>query len=507
MLRSIKTSFKETVIYSIGNIAVKIVGLILIPLYTNPEYFTIDEFGLLGILEICGLVLTAFMASALPQSLIRWYWDDEFKNNQKGIFFMSYSTQIVVSIIFCLLFIPLSGTFSEIIFGNDKLRDILALVIVASAIQAVNNILNTLMRLQTKSILYSATNLSKLAVVLGLTLYFVIVQGMGLKGIYLAQVTGNSLIVIYLTGYGIRNSSIFFDWKVFKSMSAYGYPLLLANISAVTLTVIDRFALNSFAAAPLKSVALYTLAFKITSVLKLVIVDSMKLAIGPMMIKRMYSSDNKRFYSKVMLYSSYVLMFAITGISAYSYEVIKVLADVKEFWAAVTIIPVLSLSVFFINLKEVTVYGLHIAKKTGIIGTIVVFSALISLGLNILLIPGWDIMGAAIATLLTQLIYWLSVYYFSQRVFHVPYELIKILLIVVAGMIISFACQLFNGMELLPRLLLKTACVFSFPFILLLFNFYEDAEWQAIKGFVKKWSKPGRLGENLKSLKNIRDDF
>lgn len=505
MLRSIKTSFKETMIYSIGNIAVKIVGLILIPLYTNPDYFTIDEFGLLGILEICGLVLTAFMASALPQSLIRWYWDDEFKDNQKGIFFMSFSAQLVVSGLFCLLFVPLSGTFSEIIFGDSKLSDVLVLVIIASAIQAVNNILNTLMRLQTRSILYSATNLSKLALVLALTLYFVIVKGMGLKGIYLAQVIGNALIVIYLTGYGIRNSSIFFDMKIFRSMSAYGYPLLLANISAVTLTVIDRFALNSL--APLKSVALYTLAFKITSVLKLVIVDSMKLAIGPMMIKRMYSSDNKRFYSKVLLYSSFVLMFAITGISAYSYEVIKVLADAREFWAAVTIIPVLSLSVFFINLKEVTVYGLHIAKKTGIIGIIVVFSALMSLGLNIVLISRWDIMGAAVATLFTQLIYWLAVYYFSQRVFHVPYELMKILMIIIVGMIISFACQLFNGMDLLPRLLLKTACVFSFPFIFLLFNFYEDAEWQAIKGFVRKWSKPGRLGENIKSLKNIRDDF
>lgn len=505
MLRSIKTSFKETVIYSIGNIAVKIVGLILIPLYVNPAYFSIEDFGLLGILEICGLVLTAFMASALPQSLTRWYWDDEFRNNQKGIFFMSFSIQIVVSALFCLLFIPLSGTFSEIIFGDSKLSDVLVLVIIASAIQAVNNILNTLMRLQSRSILYSATNLSKLALVLALTLYFVIAKGMGLKGIYLAQVLGNAVIVIYLTVYGIRNSSVFFDLKIFKSMSAYGYPLLLANISAVTLTVIDRFSLNSL--APLKSVALYTLAFKITSVLKLVIVDSMKLAIGPMMIKRMYSSDNKRFYSKVLLYSSYVLMFAITGISAYSYEVIKVLADQKEFWAAVTIIPVLSLSVFFINLKEVTVYGLHIARKTGIIGTIVVFSAVIGLGLNLLLIPHLDIMGAALATLLTQMVYWLAVYNFSQRVFHVPYELVKIFKIVVVGMVISFTCQLFNGVEILPRLLLKTVCVFSFPFVFLLLNFYEDAEWQAIKGFVKKWSKPGRLGENIKSLKNIRDDF
>jgi O-antigen/teichoic acid export membrane protein len=505
MLRSIKTSFKETIIYSFGNIAVKIVGLILIPLYTNPKYFTVDDFGVLGILEISALVITAFMASALPQSLVRWYWDDNFRDKQKQIFFIALSTQLVISILFCILLLPFSDQFSLMIFSDSRLGTTLSLVVISSALQAVNNILNTLMRLQTRSVLYSTTNLLKLAIVLLLTIYLVVSRGMGLEGIYMAQVIGNAIIVLMLAGYAVKNSIVYFDFGILRSMSSYSFPLLLANISAVILTVIDRFALNSLSV--LKSVALYTLAFKITSVLKLVLVDSIKLAVGPMMIKRMYSPDNKRFYSKVLLYSSYVLMFAIVVISAYSYEAIKVLADAKAYWGAVAIIPLLSLSIFFVNMKEVTVYGLHIAKKTSIIGIIVIFSAVISLAFNILLIPRWDIMGAAFATLLTQLLYWLACYYFSQRVFPVPYENGKILLILIAGLILSFGCQLFNHMDTLTRLLLKTACVLSYPALLYLLKFYEPVELAAIKGFYNKWKHLDRLGENIKSLKNISDDF
>ena len=88
MLDSIKISVKDTVIYGFGNVAVKIVGLILIPLYTNPEYFNVDDFGVLGILEISALVLTAILASSLPQSLTRWYWDKDFVQEQKSIFFI-----------------------------------------------------------------------------------------------------------------------------------------------------------------------------------------------------------------------------------------------------------------------------------------------------------------------------------------------------------------------------------------------------------------------------------
>ncbi|MEI6048208.1 MAG: polysaccharide biosynthesis C-terminal domain-containing protein [Bacteroidota bacterium] len=504
MLKSIKISLKDTLIYGFGNIAVKVVGLILIPLFTDPKFFSIEEFGVLGILEISGLVLTASMASALPQSLTRWFWDKEHKDNQKGIFFMSLMTQLIVSVTFCLLLIPLSGTLSELIFSKTDWSRVIILVILASGIQAINNIINTLMRLQSKSLLYTITNLFKLTTVLSLTLYFILSKKMGLEGIYLAQVIGNTLVVLFLLGYTIKNSLVFFDKTIFRSMNIYGFPLFLANISAVLLNVIDRYSLNSLAL--LKSVALYTLAFKISSVLKLVIGDSMKLALGPIILKRIDSPDNKRFYSKVLLYSSYVMMFAIVGISMFSFELIKVMTKSKEFWDAVVIIPILSLSIFFVNMKDVTVYGLHIAKKTGIIGIIVVFSTVLSLVFNILFIPLWGITGAAVATLLSQAIYWFGCYYYSQRAFYVPYEIRKISVMLITGSILAFSSLLLNGMDLLPRLLLKTVCFVSFPFILYLFNFYEPIELQSIRGFLIKWSNIKNLKNNLNSLKGITDE-
>jgi O-antigen/teichoic acid export membrane protein len=505
MLKSIKISFKDTVIYGLGNVSVKLVGLLLIKLYTNKEYFTTDDFGRIGLLEISAVVLTSFLASGLPQSLTRWFWDKDHKDNQKGIFFMSLSTQVFVSLIFCLLLIPLSGKISLLILRSPDWSKVITYVILASAIQAVNNIINTLMRLQSKSLLFTITNLLKLTSVLGLTIYFIISKKMGIEGIYLAQVIGNALIVLLLLGYTIKNIVVYFDKLIFKSMGTYGFPLLLANISAALLSVVDRFSLSSLTV--LKSVALFTLAAKITSVLKLTIVDSIRLALGPMMIKRINSPDNQRFYSKVLLYTSFIMMFAIVVISMFSYELIKVLSDSKEFWGAVIVVPVLALSVFFVNMKEVTVYGLHIAKKTNIIGIIVVADLIISIGLNILLIPIWDITGAAIATLLSQFLYWYACFHFSQKVFYVPYEMRKIVLILVVGAALSFSALLINRLELLPRLLLKTVCVISFPFVLYLFGFYEPVELQAIRGFVAKWSKLGNLRANLKSLKGITDEY
>jgi O-antigen/teichoic acid export membrane protein len=137
---------------------------------------------------------------------------------------------------------------------------------------------------------------------------------------------------------------------------------------------------------------------------------------------------------------------------------------------------------------------------------IVVFSTVFSIILNIILIPFWDITGAAIATLLSQFIYWYACYYFSQKAFYIPYEMRKITTMFLIGAGLSFCSLFLNGMPLLPRMILKTGCLISFPFILYLFNFYESIELQSIRGFIVKWSNIKTFKNNLKSLKGITDD-
>ncbi len=505
MLGSLKTTVKDTLIYGFGNIAVKVVGLILIPIYTNPKYFTIDDFGIIGLLDISALLLTALLTVSLPQSFIRWYWDKDYVNNQKGIFFMALLSQIIVATLACLLLIPVSPFLSRTLFHDTSWSKVISLVILSSALQVINNMVNTLMRLQSRSTLYTFINILKLIIVLPLTLWLILGRHMGIEGIYLAQVIGNVLFILFLSGYTIRNCRLWFDRKVYRDMSIYGVPLFLSGVAAVLLNVIDRYSLNTWSV--LKSVALYTLAFKISSVLKLVIVDSINKSILPAFLKKMDSPDNKRFYSKILLYTSYVVMFSIVGLSIFSYEITKVISISTKFWDAVIIIPVLALSVFFINMKEVMIYGLHIAKKTRIISLIVVGATILNLLLNMILIPVWDIKGAAAATLISQIFYWFACYYYAQKSFFIPYETRKLVVLFLTGAFLTFSGLFLSGLNLGPRLVIKSFLVIIFPFILYLFNFYDPIEIQSIKGLIMKWSNLKNLRSNINSLRNIHDDL
>ena len=111
------------------------------------------------------------------------------------------------------------------------------------------------------------------------------------------------------------------------------------------------------------------------------------------------------------------------------------------------------------------------------------------------------------ATLVTQLVYWLLNYYFSQKEYFIPYEKRKILIMFLTGALLSFAGFFLNEMHIVPRLIIKTICVISFPFLLYLFNFYEKAELNAIRGFTTKWSDLRNLGKNLRSLRGIQKEI
>ena len=93
MIKNIKLATKNSLIYSLGNISVKFVGLILIPIYTNTEFLSFDDYGVLAILEAGTQFFIAILGLALIQAYTRWYWDDEFKEKQKSIFFTLISSK------------------------------------------------------------------------------------------------------------------------------------------------------------------------------------------------------------------------------------------------------------------------------------------------------------------------------------------------------------------------------------------------------------------------------
>ncbi len=498
MLKDIKETSKHSAVYLIGNIAIKVTGLILIPLYTNPKYLSIIDYGALAILEATVILLVGIIATPMRSSLIRWYWDKKYVAHQKSIFYSTIAFLLIIIIPTTLILIHYSDFLSSLLFKSIDYTLILKFTFLSIGFKILNDQILNLAKLQSKSLLYSSALILKLTLILGIILWGIMLKGYGLIIIWQANAIGEFIILLLLIPYASKNIKISFQKKILKEMLAYGFPLMLAATSGVLLAVTDRYMLNSMSG--MEKTGIYSLGFRIANTLKIVISSSLALALAPLLMKKIHTEGSRRFYSKVMTYTGFIFTLGLLGLSLFSLEILKIFTGSAEYWAANGVIPIISFALFFGLLKDNITIGLIIEKKTKVIGLLIFITSMLNIILNLLFIPIWDIYGAALATVCSQMFFFITMAVQAQKAYFIPYEWKKIATLFLLALLLIIFSLTISDMNIILRLPIKIALFVSFPFILYLLHFYDDVELVQIKNIFKTWRNPKKLKENMKRI-------
>lgn len=498
MLTRIKQATKDTIIYSLGNISTKIIGLVLLPLYTDK--LSVAEYGVLGTVEITIQLLIAVFSFSLHSALNRWYWDKNFRDKQKSIFYTVLISTVLGSLLMILLLAPFTGMFSEVLLDSRDYGYLFLLLLISAAFQILARLVLSLIRLQRKSLLFTTTNILKLLVTLGLTIYFIVDLKRGIEGILEAQIIGFVFFILLNLKMILKNLYPVFERSILKEMVWFSYPLAISAMSGVLLTVTDRYAVRYIGG--LEDMGLYSLGFKVANVLKIFVINSVASALLPLKFQMMDKPGNKRFYSKIMTYTALGFTVLLLFLSLFSQEAIKLLAQNPDYWSAYQIVPILCYSQFFLLLRHNARFGLIVEKKTKIISLIMIVVSILNIGLNILLVSFYGIIGASVAALLAQVIFFVFIYGYAQKHYPIPYEVRKLFVLLLLSVAVILVAFLYvNPMELIPRIIIKFGLIVSFPFMLYLLKFYEPVELQRLRGAWHKWKNPANWKENLKQIK------
>lgn len=477
MYELLKKTFSNSAIYSLGNLSTKLTGFILIPFYT--KHLTTSEYGVFGILEVTSTALIAIFGLQLYSAFARWYFDKEYKTLQESIFYTSTVALILVTSISAIPLLLFADHISDILFDTSEHAFIVQIMVISSMLQIVTTLPATLLRMQDKPGMFVTTNITRLVVILALTVYLLAFLQLGLKAIFIAQVAGNVVYMLMLGPYSLRNFSPDFNFRALKEMLQFSLPLLFASISSLIILLADKYILRI--TSGLGASGLYSFGYKIANTVYYFFVESVNLALSPIIFKLMNEQNNKRFYSKIMTYLAFVVLLLIIGISLFNREVIMLLSRNSAYHEASTIVPIIAFSALFLTMKDTSVRALSIAKKTKIISTIIIVISLLNLLLNGLLTPPFGMYGAATAFLITQIIYFLLVYRFAQKSYFIPYENRKIFVMATLSVIIIILSTLFLKEVSAVNILIKISLLGAFPFVLYFFGFYEKIELQRIK--------------------------
>jgi O-antigen/teichoic acid export membrane protein len=258
-----------------------------------------------------------------------------------------------------------------------------------------------------------------------------------------------------------------------------------AELSLYALSFIDRILLVRLAG--LAEAGLYAVAVKFAQGVN-VLVRGFQLAWPPLAYSIADDEEARPVYARIVTWFLALCAFAVTGLWLLAPWIARLLTA-PEFFESYEAVGLVASGVTLYALYLVLVVVLGRTGRTEFAFPATAAGAVANIALNLVLIPPYGIVGAGIALVASYVVVIGVMLFFTQRLFHVPYEWARIgHAILVAVLLIAI------GTTLLPisgagALFGRLAIALAYPVLLWLSRFPSASE----RAQIQRLLRPGEL--------------
>lgn len=256
-----------------------------------------------------------------------------------------------------------------------------------------------------------------------LSLWMVLNLGMKWEGRILAQVVSYiifasfGLYILYKNGWFYLN----LNREYIKDALNYGWPLIPHAIGAIIMTMSDRLFITNMVG--LSDTGLYSVGYALGSVIGF-IENSFNIAFVPWLFKRLKNNDEKLKISIVKLtYLYFVVIILLALAISYFFQYFFVFIVGDKFTGAKDFIFWIALSFAFSGMYKMVVNYIFYVGKTKILAWLTFSSAMLNILFNYILINHYGAVGAAMSTLVVNIIFFFLTWILSNRIYKMPWLL------------------------------------------------------------------------------------
>jgi len=475
---------KHSAIYGMGHILSRSIGFFLLPLYTNhipPNEYAIYIYGYAFIPFIAILY-----SAGINFAQLRYYILAKTEQEKSRIFFTSFYSTLVVSLIFSVLFLFLSKQISVLVFGDANYGYLVKISCGILLSDALALLMFNVLRAEEKSFQFVAFNLFTVIITIVFNILFIVVYKKGIDGIFIANLiasTATLALLLILTKSHFKGA---FSYPLLKELFKFGLPLIPSSISVVILTVIDRFIIRKLMGD--ESVGIYGAGYKMGMIMSLLI-TAFRYAWHPFYLSiAQDDKDAKEIFSKVLTYFIFICCAIFLSISLFIDEIVRfqifgLTIFGKEYWQSTVIVPAILGSYIFYGVYLNLQTAVYLENKTQYLFYLTGLSAIINIVANFLFIPHLGLLGAAYATLIAYVFMTVAIYFYTNKLYPVQYEWLRISKLSVLCLLLYII-----GKYSYPHKpsVFKLIFIAAYFFILYFVGFYEKKEISRIKIFLKQ---------------------
>lgn len=444
----------QTAIYGLSSIVGRLVNFWLFPIYTY--VFLPEEYGVVTELYAYVAFLIVMLTYGMETAFFRFSSQEKDLAHRQKIF----STSLISVFVTAALFLILSQFWMAAIsswMGYESHPEYIRYFIWIIALDAVVTIPFARLRLLNKPIPFALINVGTILVNIGLNLFLILycpaaynnpdafghsfIQGwydpsIGIGYIFIANLISSALKFLLLSPW---MKDVFTGWHriIFKKLFPYALPLLILGLAGIINETFDRafYTRLSGLSEPLAKAQLgiYGACYKIAMLLSIGI-QAYRFAAEPFVFSLKSGTESNKTQADIMKY--YIIVASFLTLIILCFLDLIILMIGKEFREGRDVIPILLVSYIFFGALFNLSFWFKLNDKTKFGALIAITGAVVTIILNVILVPKIGYYGSAWATFAAYAAMLSLSLYLGQRLHPIPYNYRELLgyLVVAAGL-------------------------------------------------------------------------
>ena len=414
---------RNTAIYGTGQVLLRMVSLLLLPLYTS--YLTPTDYGISSILGVMIYFLAPIFQLGISSAMGIVYFAREERTERAATIWTAFATLAASAALLAVAGWALSDRLAVTLFSASQseydLSYLVTLTLVTAAMSIATHPLLARLQFEERAKTFVAITLGSSALSIALSVVFIVGLRRGVAGFIEAAAIAQTVTLVVAMVVSLRGLPFKVRRTIARELLVLGMPLIPGILAVYVMLQGNKVLLQ--VGAGLGELGIYTLGFNI-GLLMTLLVSGFTNAWFPFFSSFMQEQDQARpLFARVLTY--YVLGAGTVSLLFFigAQPVIR-LATQPAFWGAYVSVGPSAAAQFLIGVHSILLAGMYFAKEVRFMVVIQGAAAAVSVVLNLLLIPPWGVAGAAVALVLgfgvmIVLQHWWNV---ARLHFQIPYE-------------------------------------------------------------------------------------
>ena len=446
-MSGLKRFFKDTIIYGIAAVLPRVINFLLVRVHTDAlpasDYAENTNF------YIWIALFTVLLTFGMETSFFRFYKSEEKKD---ALIATSFISVFVAAILFVAIAFSFSGFFTNMFdFSQNPMQ--FKLFIGILAIDAVSVVPFAYLRASNRPIKYTAIKMMNVGIIVVINLLFLkFIPELKASGknipeflntafestnivnfIFIANLIGSAASLILLLPF-LRKFKWHFNGVLFKKMLNYSWPIAVAGIAYVINENLDKYLIGQM--MDKTAMGIYSACYKLAIFMNLYIM-AFRLGAEPFFFNHSDHKDARETYARILNYFIIVGALVFVGIVVFL-DVIKQLFINQQYWDAIVIVPIVLLANLFLGIYHNLSVWYKLTDKTRYGMLFSIIGAIITVIINVALIPVIGYIASAWATLLAYGSMMVLSYFIGDKHYPVPYNLKKSGSYLLVSIVLSF---------------------------------------------------------------------